>query len=89
MKRILMIGTGGTIASVDTGDGFAPDIMGGELLRTVPGVSGMCDVDCVQVFSIDSTNMRPGHWLILADTIEKNYEKYDGFVITHGTDTMA
>ena len=89
MKKILMIGTGGTIASVDTGDGFVPDIVGGDLLRSAPRVSRMCGVDCVQVFSIDSTNMRPGHWLILADAIEKNYEKYDGFVITHGTDTMA
>lgn len=88
-KKILMIGTGGTIASVNNGDGFFPDVASGQLLETVPTVGRMCDVDCVQVFSIDSTNMRPGHWLILAETIERNYEKYDGFVITHGTDTMA
>ena len=39
--------------------------------------------------NIDSTNMQPKHWLTIASEIEKNYEQYDGFVITHGTDTMA
>lgn len=89
MKKILLIGTGGTIASVQTDAGFAPDIMGKQLLGVAPAVSKMCDVDCVQVVNLDSTNMRPGHWLLLADTVQKNYDDYDGFVITHGTDTMA
>lgn len=38
---------------------------------------------------IDSSNMKPAFWIQLADTIEENYEKYDGFVVLHGTDTMA
>ena len=89
MKKILLIGTGGTIASVQTGDGLAPDIMGKQLLEVAPAVSKMCEVDCVQVVNLDSTNIRPGHWLLIAETIQHNYEQYDGFVITHGTDTMA
>lgn len=38
---------------------------------------------------IDSSNMNPAFWIKLAETIEENYEKYDGFVVLHGTDTMA
>jgi L-asparaginase len=43
----------------------------------------------VQIFNIDSTNITPEHWLKIAETIQSNYEKYDGFVVCHGTDTMA
>ncbi len=38
---------------------------------------------------IDSSNMAPSHWQMIADDIQANYDKYDGFVILHGTDTMA
>ena len=38
---------------------------------------------------IDSSNMTPAIWVKIANTIERNYSKYDGFVILHGTDTMA
>lgn len=38
---------------------------------------------------IDSSNMTPGFWIELAEKIEENYEKYDGFVVLHGSDTMA
>ena len=42
-----------------------------------------------QIFSLDSTNLQPEHWLKIAGKIREAYEKFDGFVITHGTDTMA
>jgi L-asparaginase len=38
---------------------------------------------------MDSSNMNPEHWVELVKVIEKNYEKYDGFVVLHGSDTMA
>ncbi|MEG0228668.1 MAG: asparaginase, partial [Lachnospiraceae bacterium] len=38
---------------------------------------------------IDSTNIMPKHWKLLSETIEQQYEKYDGFVVCHGTDTLA
>jgi len=38
---------------------------------------------------LDSSNMNPQHWVELVSVIEKNYEKYDGFVVLHGSDTMA
>ena len=51
--------------------------------------SRRCRIETVQPFFLDSTNVGPDQWLILADLIEKKYDHYDGFVICHGTDTMA
>jgi len=89
MKKILMIGTGGTIASEATEHGLAPELTTAQLLSHVPGISAICDVDCLQLLSLDSTNMTPAHWQKIARCVEDNYDDYDGFVITHGTDTMA
>ena len=89
MKKILMIGTGGTIASEVTESGLAPELTTEQLLARIPAISDICDVDCVQLLNLDSTNMAPEHWLLLARCIRENYGRYDGFVVTHGTDTMA
>ncbi len=89
MKKILMIGTGGTIASVSTGKGLAPQLTADEILSYVPGIAAFCAVDTLQLCSIDSTDITPEIWLKLAETIRSRYKDYDGFVILHGTDTMA
>lgn len=89
MKHILMLGTGGTIASEMTPEGLTPELSPAQLLRAVPSISRLCEVDCLSLFSIDSTNITPSHWLRIAAALEENYERYDGFVIAHGTDTMA
>ena len=89
MKQILMLGTGGTIASEMTEAGLAPGLGGEDFLRYVPSLRTLCQVDCLQICNIDSTNMTPAHWLSLAAAIQNNYSSYDGFVICHGTDTMA
>ena len=89
MKNILMIGTGGTIASEMTPSGLTPELNSTQLLSFVPRIGEMCDVDCVQLYSLDSTNIRPAHWLGVAKAVRENYARYDGFVISHGTDTMA
>ena len=88
-KRILMIGTGGTIASESGEDGLTPELDASGLLRYVPGIAKWCDVDCVQLYNLDSTNLCPENWLGIARAVQTNYERYDGFVISHGTDTMA
>lgn len=88
-KRILMIGTGGTIASESGEDGLTPELDASGLLRYIPGIAKWCDVDCVQLYNLDSTNLRPENWLGIARAVQTNYERYDGFVISHGTDTMA
>ncbi len=89
MKKVLMLGTGGTIASDITGSGLMPVLTSQELIANVPEISQLCRVTCKQLFSIDSTNITPSHWLSLANAIRENFTKYDGFVIAHGTDTMA
>lgn len=66
MKNILMIGTGGTIASGQTADGLAPELDPSRLLQDTPRVAQLCRVDCLQLYSLDSTNIRPDHWLGLA-----------------------
>ncbi len=89
MKRILLLGTGGTIASKGTQDGLAPQLTTDEILAHMPSILKFCNVDAVQVCNIDSTNIQPYHWLAMAEAIRTRYESYDGFVIAHGTDTMA
>ena len=89
MKKILMIATGGTIASKETDEGLTPQISSQELLSCVPEVADVCEVSAVQPFNLDSTNLHAPHWLRIAEIIEKNYSSFDGFVVTHGTDTMA
>lgn len=71
MKRILMIGTGGTIASEMTPDGLTPELNTRQLLSFVPRIGELCHVDCTQVYSLDSTNLRPEHWLGVARTIRE------------------
>ncbi len=89
MKRILIIATGGTIASTADGRGLSPTLTGRELAEQVPLIDGLCDLDFVQPMNIDSTNMLPGDWLEMARIVREGYDAYDGFVILHGTDTMA
>lgn len=89
MKKILMLGTGGTIASEMTPDGLSPELTPAQLLRYVPGISAIAEVDCLELFNIDSTNMTPSHWIAVARALRAHYDSYDGFVISHGTDTMA
>ena len=48
MKKILLIGTGGTIASEMKGGGLAPELTSRQLLNYVPDISNFCDVDCIQ-----------------------------------------
>ena len=89
MKKILMIGTGGTIASEMTPEGPTPELNTRQLLDFIPDIGKLCRVDCIQLYNLDSTNICPENWLGVVDTLRKNYDAYDGFVISHGTDTMA
>lgn len=89
MKNILLITTGGTIASLESEVGLVPAMASEQLLSHVPEVRSICSVSTVQLYNLDSTNMKPEYWLNVANYIASVYDKYDGFVITHGTDTMA
>ena len=89
MKKILLIATGGTIACKVQENGLAPELDGAELLSYLDDLSDICTVECVQLFNLDSTNMTYREWAKVAGVIKEKYSEYDGFVITHGTDTMA
>lgn len=88
-KRILLLATGGTIASHLGDEGLIPSLNAAAILRYVPEIFDFCEVDTLQPYNIDSTNVTPAHWICLAKTIQEKYEQYDGFVICHGTDTMS
>ena len=89
MKHVLIIATGGTIASTSDGAGLTPTATGRELADKVPLLDELAELDFVQPMNIDSTNMRPRDWLRIRDVIVEAYGRYDGFVVLHGTDTMA
>ena len=89
MKRVLVIATGGTIASAEEGSGLAPALTGEQLVAFVPEVAQMCHAEVSQVMNVDSTNMRPEGWLAIAGEVRRRYDDFDGFVVLHGTDTLA
>ena len=89
MKKILMIATGGTIASQLGSGGLIPHLAASSLLKCVPEVFDFCQPEAIQIYNIDSTNITPDHWVKLATAIRDNYDAYDGFVVCHGTDTMS
>ena len=88
-KRILFIATGGTIASEVTAGGLKPGLSAEALLRAVPAIRELCEVESLQLYDLDSTDIGPEHWLGMARAIRENYARFDGFVLSHGTDTMA
>ena len=99
MKRILLILTGGTIASVDTDEGLRPGITPEDLRKSLAEITDFCEIEILPLLNVDSTNMEelseiPYEELTKQVTVAKllgyeNFDNYDGFVITHGTDTMA
>ena len=87
-RKILLLTTGGTIASVPGGEGLEPhrsDVMERELeqLRTY------YDITVRDVICLDSSNIRPEEWQLIAQAIFQGREGFDGIVVSHGTDTMA
>lgn len=87
-KNILLLTTGGTIASLPGAEGLAPhrsDVMERELeqLRTY------YDITVKDVMCLDSSNIRPQEWQAIARHIFEMRCDFDGIVISHGTDTMA
>ena len=87
-KHILLLTTGGTIASVPGGEGLEPhrsDVMERELnqLRTY------YDITVQDVMCLDSSNIRPEEWQLIARYVFAHRLEVDGIVVSHGTDTMA
>lgn len=87
MKKILLLATGGTIASRETAHGLRP-ALSGEDMRTAIGAADAA-IEVIDLLSLDSTNIAPSHWQMIARRVADVRADYDGFIITHGTDTMT
>src|SRR5690554_6036495 len=90
--EILLIYTGGTIGMIkDFETGALRNFNFDELLNHIPEIKLLdCNISTT-AFSepIDSSNMNPKYWVDIANIIEENYDKVDGFVVLHGSDTMS
>lgn len=89
MKKILFITTGGTIASSESEEGLIPSLTSDEVLQYLGESHHEVEIVCEDLMSLDSSNMQPEEWVIIARCIANVYKDYDGIVLTHGTDTMA
>src|SRR5690554_5092959 len=91
-RNVLIIYTGGTIGMIkDASTGILAPFDFGQLEKQIPEINQLStDVETISFDTpIDSSNMGLEDWALLAEMIRDNYEKYDGFVILHGSDTMA
>lgn len=89
MKHLLLIATGGTIACRETENGLSPALGGAALLEFVPALGAFCTVDVRDLLRLDSTDLTAADRLAIAQAVRQNAGRYDGFVIAHGTDTLA
>lgn len=81
---MLIVHTGGTFGMLPGGDRFARGF------RTlIPELSRIAACKEVTPFRLDSSSMEPEHWVVLARILEREMPRFDGFVVTHGTDTLA
>lgn len=88
MKKILLLTTGGTIASLPGGQGLEPrrsEVM--EL--ALDQLRGFYDITVEDLMCLDSSNITPEEWQLIARRIFEDRAGYDGIVVSHGTDTMA
>lgn len=87
-KRILLLTTGGTIASMPGEDGLQPH-RSGVMERELMQLRTYYDITVRDVMCLDSSNIRPEEWQIIATEIFSQRLGFDGIVVSHGTDTMA
>ena len=87
-KKILLMTTGGTIASVPGGEGLEP-MRSGVMERELELLRTYYDITVLDVMCLDSSNITPEEWQQIATEIFRNREGFDGIVVSHGTDTMA
>ena len=87
-KKILLLTTGGTIASMPGSDGLEPH-RSGVMEREIHQLRTYYDITVRDVMCLDSSNIRPEEWQLIARSIFELRGDYDGVVVSHGTDTMA
>ena len=89
--KICLLTCGGTIGMTqDAASGsLVPGNLHQRILELVPELKQYATIDTVFVCDLDSTNIYSPQWLEMAQAIADRYDRYDGFVVTHGTDTMS
>lgn len=89
MKKVLILATGGTIASHMGESGLEPQSAPNELLTVLGELRGYYDIEFRPILNLDSSNIQAEEWQLIARSVYDALPQYDGVVITHGTDTMA
>ena len=89
MKKVLILATGGTIASHAGADGMVPQTAPAELMGALDKFGQYYDIEYKAILNLDSSNIQPEEWKTIAQHVFEALPQYDGIVITHGTDTMA
>ena len=89
MKKVLILATGGTIASHSGTDGMVPQSAPPELMGALEKFSEYYDITYKVILNLDSSNIQAEEWRVIAHSIFDALPEYDGIVVTHGTDTMA
>ena len=87
-KKILLLTTGGTIASLPGGEGLEPQ-RSGVMERELNQLRTYYDIAVQDVMCLDSSNITPTEWETIARHIYAHRQGFDGIVVSHGTDTMA
>jgi L-asparaginase len=91
-SKILLVYTGGTIGMMKNFEtGALKAFNFSKLLQKIPELKQLdCEIETISFENpIDSSNMNPEQWVLIANIIEENYENFDGFVVLHGSDTMS
>lgn len=89
MKKVLILATGGTIASHTGADGMVPQKAPEELMGALEKLGKYYNITYKVILNLDSSNIQSEEWQLIARNIYEALPDYDGIVITHGTDTMA
>ncbi|NLW20906.1 MAG: asparaginase [Clostridiales bacterium] len=89
LPRVILLATGGTIASQPTEQGLMPLTTADGILDFMPSLRQLAHINARDVFMLDSSNIQPEEWQQLAQAVREAAAEADGIIITHGTDTMA
>ncbi len=88
-RRLLFLHTGGTLGMKGDPGPLAPSHYSETVLPFVRGLDELAEIEHSYLCNIDSSDMTPALWEALAATIAQGLDRFDGFVVLHGTDTMA
>ena len=89
-KKILVLATGGTISSgISANNSLEPQLDIASIMANLNYTEDIYDIEAMDILKMDSSNIQPEEWQLIAREVFSRYAGFDGVVITHGTDTMA